>query len=177
MEFVQHYYEEGRPLAAPKLVAKDKKSEISAVHVDERHEDKTIIMAPHTSSSIGGVFMRGQMQIQQRQESSKKHTQLDFYRALTTNLPGFVCAYGGHTSPVHQWGVRQLHKEQCRGESFPAPPAWWRYTRTGNLRSAYYNTKLCYWRQVKQLSNSPVPNQSVRSSRVSSNMPWCINFK
>ena len=54
MEFVQHYYEEGRPLAAPKLVAKAKVSEINADHGDE-----TINTVPNTSSSIGGVFMHG----------------------------------------------------------------------------------------------------------------------
>ena len=95
--------------------------------------------------------------MQQRRYTLAQGYSASDVRALTTNLPGFVCAYGGHTSPAHQWGVRQLHEKQCRGESFPAPPAWWRYTRTGNLRPAYYSTKLCYRRQVKQQSNSPVP--------------------
>ena len=104
MEFVQHYYEEGRSLAAPKLVAKDK---VSAVHVDE---NDAMNMVSNTSSSIGGISTHGQ--VQQRCVQQRVDKQLDFYRALTSNLPGFVCAYGGRISPPHLGGVVPLHSKQ-----------------------------------------------------------------
>ena len=80
MEFVQHYYEEGRSLAAPKLVAKTKSSE-SAVYVDE---SDAMNMVSNTSSSIGGT-------VQQHCVQQRVDKQLDFDRALTSNMPGFVC--------------------------------------------------------------------------------------
>ena len=52
-------------------------------------------------ASCGSVDIPWQLDIQHRMSC-----------ALTTNLPGFVCAYGGHTSPPHLRGVGRLLAKQ-----------------------------------------------------------------
>ena len=101
MDGLDHRHLTGRNADAPELsvVEECRSTALEQLMTSTSHEDETMeghaCMMDLPESSVVGRL----------KAAYAANMTAGISCAVTTNLPGFVCAYGGHTSPPHHQGV------------------------------------------------------------------------
>ena len=105
MDGLDHRHLTGRNADAPELsmveMCKSTEQLLTSTSPEDEGEDHACMMELPEGSVMGRL-----------KAAYAANTTAGISCALTTNLPGFVCAYGGHTSPPHLRGVGRLLAKQ-----------------------------------------------------------------